>query len=128
MAPPRQPRLNLSLGFEFDGSIKADVGFKRVLNAVDQIQIGAKRNSFHNMRYWFTYNNPISFYLPRSLQKFSSNPPGLPESWQTSLSYEVDNKSNKFLSREHSLVFRAQNEGSPLSFEAESTFRKNMVD
>lgn len=48
--------------------------------------------------------------------------------WDTSLSYEIDNKSLKYLSRERSLVFRAVPNMSYWSFKAESTFRKNVVD
>ena len=50
------------------------------------------------------------------------------QTWNTSVSYEIDNKSLKYLSRERSLVFRATPEGSSWSVKAESTFRKNVVD
>lgn len=50
------------------------------------------------------------------------------QNWNTSLSYEIDNKSFKYLSRERSLVFRAQEEDSPWGLKAEITHRKNIVD
>ena len=61
------------------------------------------------MHYWLTHTLPL-------------------KNWNTSLSYEIDNKSLKYLSRERSLVFRAIPDFCNWSFKAESTFRKNVVD
>ena len=69
------------------------------------------------MHYWVTHSLPI-LIKTKNYNRL----------WDTSLSYEIDNKSLKYLSRERSLVLRAAPEGSGLSFKAESTFRKNVID
>lgn len=69
------------------------------------------------MHYWLTHTMPIFFRYKNE-----------PQYWQTSLSYELDNKSSKYLSRERSIVFRAQPTDSPWAYRAESNFRKNIID
>ena len=69
------------------------------------------------MHYWVSHSLPIKV----KMQNYS-------QLWDTSLSYEIDNKSLKYMSRERALVLRAAPEGSNWSFKAESTFRKNVVD
>jgi hypothetical protein len=78
------------------------------------------------MHYWVTHSLPIfsNIVSPFGARK---------KIWDTSLSYEIDNKSLKYLSRERSLVYRATPIGSdgnpmPVTLKAESTFRKNVVD
>ena len=84
-------------------------------------------NQYKQMHYWVTHNLPL--FSDKNRTPFGAKQ----KIWDTSLSYEIDNKSQKYLSRERSLVYRATpiaNDGSPLpvTFKAESTFRKNVVD
>jgi hypothetical protein len=57
----------------------------------DKINIGMKRNEFGYMKYWSTHSYPVD------LEKIKGD---------SSLTYEVDNKSTKFLSREKSFKLR----------------------
>jgi len=79
--------------------------------------MGITRNNFNQMHYWCTHSFPL-LVGPKNNKRL----------WNTSVSYEVDNKHLKYLSRERSLIFRATPDNMPVSFKLESTFRKNLVD
>ena len=75
------------------------------------------------MHYRFSHDTPVTFGKGPEKQE-----------WLSSLSYEIDNKCLKYLSRERTLALRMtpkmnQNpeEGS-WTYKLESSFRKNLVD
>jgi hypothetical protein len=100
-----------------DQSIDLKLSVDRIMSMKDNFTVGVTRNNFNQMHYWFTHSFPLLVGLKKNKKL-----------WNTSVSYEVDNKHLKYLSRERSLIFRAQPDNSALSFKLESTFRKNLVD
>ena len=102
-------RIKATVGVQSDKSLKGEFNVKRIVKQDDNLQIGVKCNQYNEMHYWMTHTMPLF-------------------KWNTSLSYEIDTKSLKYLSRERSLVLRASPSDSPWTLKAESTFRKNVVD
>ena len=114
-------RVNLQLAGENTG-LRANLRLEKIFSNIDSFEMGGKMNFVKQVHQWFTYATP--FTVPNlKLTKFFQN-----KQFLTSTSYEIDNKHLKYLSREHSFVFRAQQEQSPWSFQAESVLRKNLID
>jgi len=74
-------------------TISSECTIKRIVNESDKVNVGMKRNEFGYMRYWMTHSYPFKNFLYK---------------WEgdSALTYEIDNKSTKFLSREKGLKWR----------------------
>ena len=88
-------------------------GFKRIISEFDETVFGIQKNQLDQLRYYFTHSH--KFYVLR-------------EALDVDLSYEIDHKQSKFISKENSLILRAGREGSKWKVKFEGTQRKNLID
>lgn len=92
-----------------DQSLDLKLKLHRIFSPKDNLEIGTTRNQFDQMHYWLTHHYPLSWA-------------------NCSMSYEIDNKHLKFITRERSLVFRFSPHNALWNLRLESVFRKNLVD
>ena len=93
--------MNLQIAGENTG-LRANVRFEKIFSNIDSFEMGAKMNFVKQVHQWFTYATPLT--LPNAgIFKHLQD-----RELTTSTSYERDNKHLKYLSREHSFVFRAR--------------------
>ena len=103
-------KMTFSMGCEpATQTISTECTINRIINMKDKLNVGMKRNEFGYMRYWMTHSQPF-------------------EKGDASLTYEIDNKSTKFLSREKGLRWRFSPYNASWSTFLEYTQRKNTID
>ena len=82
--------------------------------------------------YSFTYMNPFqlkSSFLPNAILTEDARIAQNEETpCEVSYTYEIDTKSSKFESREHSHILELSSQNSPWGLKFENTIRKNLID